>query len=408
MQVLILSQYFYPEQDLKCLPLAREFKSKGFHVEVLTGYPSHPKGKLYKRYKKRLFQKELIEDVKVIRVPLYINHSSSAVKRILNYLSFAFAATFIGIFIIKRPTVIYTYHAPATIALPAIFFKLIYRSKIFYDINDFWPDTIAASGMLNNKMLLKLIGFYCKYSYYFFDHINVVSKGYKEKLLKLGVLENKISIIYNWALLINSTKSDIFQKYKEIFVNNFSIVYAGNIGNAQSLEVVINSVIKLKKEGFNSVKFFLIGNGIEKEYLESLIVKNNLQNDIILPGLIPSENIGEFLEASDVLFLHLKKHPLFEITIPSKLGNYFCMSKPILCGVHGEAAKMVEISKSGLYFEPDNYEDLYSNILTLTNLSKIDLFEMGNNGKMFYDNMISFEIGSNKIMDILIKLDSKH
>ena len=222
MRILLLSQYCFPEPDLKCLPLAIEFQSKGYQVEILTGYPSHPIGKLYEGYKMRLFHSEYIEGIKVIRVPLFIDHSASSIKRILNYISFALSASILGVLSIKKPDIIYVYHAPATIAIPAIFFKLVYGSKIYYDINDYWPDTVSASGMLNNKGLISLIGIYCKYSYYFFDNINVVSKGYKEKLLKLGVSEHKISLIYNWPLAIKSIKSDIFEKYRIFrFCNKF-------------------------------------------------------------------------------------------------------------------------------------------------------------------------------------------
>lgn len=400
MRVLILSQYCYPEPDLKCLPLAKEFKSRGFQVEILTGYPSHPIGKLYDGYRMRISHSEYIEGIKVNRVPLFIDHSTSAIKRILNYVSFALSASLLGVPFVNKPDIIYAYHAPATIAIPAIVFKLIYGSKIFYDINDYWPDTISASGMLNNKALYKLIGLYCKLSYNFFDNINVVSKGYKEKLLELGVPEHKISLIYNWPLSIKSNKSKIFQNYKEMFRKNFSVVYAGNIGKAQSLGIVINTAAKLKKDGINDIKFFLIGAGIERETIEKKIQEENLQNYVILTGVIPSDNVGEFLEAADVLFLHLKGDPLFEITIPSKLGNYFSMSKPILCGVKGEAAEMVEISKSGLCFEPDNHLDLYEKLMAIKQLEKDELREMGKNGKEFFEDKISFKIGSQKIINV--------
>jgi len=403
----MLSQYCHPEPDLKCLPLAIELKSKGFQVEILTGYPSHPIGKLYSGYKMRLKHTEYIKGIRVNRVPLFIDHSTSAIKRILNYVSFALSASLVGVFIIKKPDVIYAYHAPATIAIPAIFFKLIYGSKIFYDINDYWPDTVSASGMINNKVIIMLISIYCKISYKYFDKINVVSKGFKEKLLKIGVPEDKISLIYNWPLEIKSNKSKTFQHYQELFRDNFAIVYAGNIGKAQSLDIILNTASKLKKNGINDIKFFLVGAGVEKETIEKKIKDEKLQDCIIVTGVIPADNVGEFLNAADVLFLHLKDDPLFEITIPSKLGNYFSMSKPILCGVKGEAAEMVKISKSGLCFESDNYLDLYEKLMVIKRLSKDELTEMGKNGKVYFEEKISFEAGAKNIINVFNVLQNR-
>jgi colanic acid biosynthesis glycosyl transferase WcaI len=404
MRILILTQLFSPEPDIKCLPLAKKLLSIGYEVEVLTGYPNYPVGKLYFGYKMSFVFKEYIEGIRVNRVPLYIDHSSSKIKRILNYLSFALSASFFGVFCINKPDIIYVYHAPATIAIPAILFKLIYRSKIFYDINDFWPDTLESSGMVKNKFVLQLVGIYCKFSYYFFDNINVVSKGFKDKLLKSGVPEKKISLIYNWSLPIRSENSELFRKFELIFKENFIIVYAGNIGKAQSLEVIIKAALQLNKNGISSIKFIILGEGIERENMQKQIVNLQLQDAIILTGQISALHVGKFLESADVLLLHLKKDALFEITIPSKLGAYFNTGKPILCGVSGETAELVKDSDSGLCFEPGNHIDLVNKIKSFFALDPIKRINMGTNGKEFYQRTLSFEIGSQKIITIIKSL----
>lgn len=405
MRILILTQFFTPEPDLKCMPLAKAFFSKGYEVEVLTGYPNYPEGKLYSGYKMSFVFTEYIEGIRVNRVPLFVNHSSSATKRVLNYLSFALSASFLGVFRINKPDVIYVYHAPATIAIPAILFKFIFRSKIFYDINDFWPDTLESSGMVKNKFILNLVGFYCKFSYFFFDHINVVSKGFKQKLLKLGVPEKKISVVYNWSLPIKSETSDLFNKYDSIFKNNFTIIYAGNIGKAQSLDVIINAALELKKNGINSIKFFLLGDGIEKNNIQEQIVFLQLQDVVILTGQMSAIYVGKFLESANALLLHLKKDALFEITIPSKLGAYLNIGKPILCGVSGETAELVIEADSGICFEPDNHIDLLNKISRILELDLRKQINMGSNGNEFYHRNLSFKIGSEKIIDIIIKMN---
>lgn len=408
MRVLILSQYCWPEVDHKCLPLAKAVFDAGHEVEILTSYPNRPTGKLYPGYRMRLKYSEYIEGIKVNRVPSYLDHSHSGLKRMVSYLSFAISASFIGVFLIRKPDVIYAYHAPATIAIPATFLKFVYRSKIFYDINDYWPDTVSALGMLKNKFLLKVLAAYCKTTYQFFDVINVVSKGYKKKLLELGVHEKKISLIYNWSLPIDNQKSAFFQKYKDIFDNNFIFLYAGNIGQAQSLGIILDVAIQLRLNEKRGIKFFIAGAGVEAENLQKQVIQNALEEYIYFPGFIPSENVGEFLEAADVLFLHLKREALFEITIPSKLVSYFICRKPVLCGVSGESTEIVQNAGAGVCFEPERSQDLYEKVLEFIKLDKETLDTMGKAGRKVYDNSFSFEKGTSLMINEFSKLTSEY
>ncbi|MEI8060340.1 MAG: glycosyltransferase family 4 protein, partial [Ferruginibacter sp.] len=341
MRILILSQYCFPETDMKSLPLAKKLQSDGYDVEILTGYPNQPTGKLFSGYSIKLFFSEYIDGIKIIRVPLYINHSKSKIRRVLNYLSFSLSASFIGVLMVKKPDIIYTYHGPATVAIPAIILKYIYRSKIFYDINDYWPDTLEATGMITSKYIIRLVALFCMASYYFFDSINVVTCGFKQKLLDLGVPESKITVVYNWSLPMDSQHSNEYEKYEHIFAHNFTIIYAGNIGLAQSLDVLINAAIKLKEAQIDKIKILILGDGTEKNHILHDIKLYDLSKYFCVTGFIPAINVGEYLKSANILLLHLKYNPLFEITLPSKLGSYFSLGKPVLCGVPGESSDIV-------------------------------------------------------------------
>jgi glycosyltransferase involved in cell wall biosynthesis len=381
---------------MKSLPLAKKFQSEGHDVEILTGYPNQPTGKLFPGYSMKLFFSEYIDGVKINRVPLYINHSKSKIKRVMNYLSFLLSACFFGVWMVKKPQIIYTYHGPATIAIPAIFLKYIYRSKIFYDINDYWPDTLEATGMIKSKLVLRLVGVFCRISYKFFDKINAVTNGFKQKLLDLGVPEAKIAVVYNWSLPMDSQHSSEFEKYQSLFENGFTIIYAGNIGLAQSLGVLIDAALKLKESKIGRVKILMLGDGTQKQYLCEEVQKQCLEEYFCFTGFIPALNVGEFLHAADILLLHLKNDPLFEITLPSKLGSYFSLGKPVLCGVPGESSDIVNSINAGLCFSSDDSLDLYNKIVYAMSLGKDELNKMGVNGKRFYDENISFEIGTAK------------
>jgi glycosyltransferase involved in cell wall biosynthesis len=258
--------------------------------------------------------------------------------------------------------------------------------------------------MLKNRFLISLLTQYCNLTYKFFDNINVVSNGYRKKLLDIGVSNKKISLIYNWSLPINNYKSIHFDQYREIFNNYFTIVYAGNIGQAQNLHIILDVVEDFIKNNIQGIKFFIIGSGVEKEFLEKEVSKRGLGDYIIFTGFIPSDNVGQFLENASVLFLHLRKIPLFDITIPSKLVSYFIYSKPILCGVGGESAEIVLESNSGFCFEPENVHDLKKNILKLKEITETEREEMGKSGRNLYDTLFSFEIGTTKIINEVKKL----
>lgn len=392
---------------MKSLPLAKKMQSEGHDVEILTGYPNQPTGRLFPGYSMKLFFSEYIDGIKINRVPLYINHSKSKFKRVMNYLSFVLSACFFGVWMVKKPQIIYTYHGPATIAIPAIFLKYIFRSKIFYDINDYWPDTLEATGMIKNKFILKLVGIFCAISYKFFDNINAVTNGFKQKLLDVGVPEAKISVVYNWSLPMDSQHSNEFEKYRHLFEENFTIIYAGNIGLAQSLGVLIGAAIKLKEARIGRVKILMLGDGTQKQYLCDEVNKYDLHEYFCFTGFIPALNVGEFLQAADILLLHLKNDPLFEITLPSKLGSYFSLGKPVLCGVPGESSDIVNAISSGLCFVSDDPADLFNKIICAMQLEKRELARMGGNGKRFYDENISFEIGTKKFEKIFNRMIGK-
>lgn len=406
MRILILSQYCSPEPDSKKVPFAKKLKELGHEVEILTGFPNYPTGNIFEGYRNKWFMREKIDNVDIIRVPLYADHSNSKLKRIWNYLSFALSALFFGVFMVRKPDVIYVFHAPATIAIPAIFFKFIFRSKILYDINDYWPDSLSASGMLNNKRLIKIVHKYCRITYRFFDHINVVTQGYKLKLIEDGVKPQKISVIYNWPHPYGSEFSKTFETHKHIFESGTTITYAGNIGKAQQLIVLLESfksVLSKNNELFSNVKLIFIGSGVEKEDLKNFANQNDL-NNVYFIDKVPLNELGNFLEATSYHFIHLKKSPLFEITIPSKLYSCLMTSKPIICGVSGETNQIINGSGAGFTFESGNAKELESILIKAHSTADSEKLRMGEAGKRYFEAIFSFESGTEKFNKIFTTL----
>lgn len=156
-RVLLLTQWFDPEPTFKGLVFARALVEKGFDVEVITGFPNYPGGKVYPGYKIKILQKEQIDGVSVVRVPLYPSHDKNKLGRILNYVSFSTSLVLYGLFS-KRPDVIYSYHPPLTVGVASAVIGFFRRVPVVNDIQDMWPDTLSSTGMISNRRVLSVVG----------------------------------------------------------------------------------------------------------------------------------------------------------------------------------------------------------------------------------------------------------
>ena len=325
-RVLLLTQWFDPEPTFKGMVFARELVRQGFEVEVLTGFPNYPGGKVYPGYRIKLLQREVIDGVQVTRVPLYPNHDQSAIKRVLNYVSFAASSLVYGLLMARRADVIYAYHPPLTIGITASLIRLFRRIPVVYDIQDMWPDTLRATGMLNNAHALNVVEAVCQWVYRRVDHIVVLSPGFKRLLMQRGVPETKINVIYNWAdeVALAAPQGQLPANFPS--AEQFRIVFAGNMGKAQALDAVLDAAALLQARG-SRVCFVMLGGGVEVNRLKQRTVDLKLHNVLFLPP-VPMTEVGTLLHAADALLVHLRKDPLFEITIPSKTQAYMTVGKP--------------------------------------------------------------------------------
>lgn len=397
MKVLILCQWCYPEPDLKTLPFAREIKKNGHEVEILTGFPNYPGGKLYPGYDVKFYQKEVIDGITIHRVPLYPSHSQNKIGRILNYLSFALASALWGLFVVKKVDVIYAYHPPATVSFPAIFLKIFKRIPVVYDIQDLWPDTLSATGMIGNPFILKLVGVYCQWSYRLVSHICVLSEGFKRKLMERGIPEKKITVIKNWSLDIEIPQFDIQNFRKNLGWEDKTVVlFAGNIGPAQKLEVILNAAKEVENE---KLFFSFLGDGVSVANLKDTVKKENISNVQFLPR-VGREEVGKYLKAADLLLVHLNKDPLFKITVPSKTQAYLKTGKPILMGVEGDASEIVQDASAGYCFEPENTDSLIEAVKKYSALPDIEKDQLSKNAQDFYERELSLEVGTKKFINL--------
>ncbi len=261
-RILLLTQWFDPEPTFKGMVFARELVRQGFKVEVLTGFPNYPGGKVYPGYSIKPLQREVIDGVQVTRVPLYPNHDQSVIKRVLNYLSFATSSLVYGLFMVRRVNVIYAYHPPLTVGITASLIRLLRRIPVVYDIQDMWPDTLRVTGMINNPRTLHMVAAVCKWVCRRVDHIVVLSPGFKRLVAERGVPDAKVEVIYNWA-----DEAALAAPHGQLPAcfpgpKQFRIVFAGNMGKAQALDAVLDAAALLQASN-SRVCFVLMGGGVE-------------------------------------------------------------------------------------------------------------------------------------------------
>jgi glycosyltransferase involved in cell wall biosynthesis len=400
-RVLFLTQWFDPEPTFKGLIFARALVRQGFEVEVVTGFPNYPGGKVYPGYRVRVIQREEMGGVRVTRVALYPSHDANAIRRILNYVSFAVSSLVYGLFFAKRAQVIYAYHPPLTVGLVAIILRFFRRTPVVYDIQDMWPDTLRATGMVSNERALSVVSWVCNFVYKRVDRIVVLSPGFKDLLIRRGVPDDKIDVIYNWCAeeSVSATKGVLPPDFP---MEGFRLLFAGNLGKAQALDSVIEAAEILARE-VPEARVIFLGGGVEVPRMSSLVAERHLSNVIFLPS-VPMADVGRYLTAADALLVHLKKDPLFKVTIPSKTQAYMAAGKPIIMAVDGDAANLVRGAGCGFVAESENPRSIADAVLALTRMSAEERRNMADMGRNYYSEKLSISAGSSAFAQIFRRL----
>lgn len=397
MRILLITQLFDPENAIKGLSFAKDLVALGHEVEVVTTFPSYPGGKIFPGYKMRLRQVENHGGVRVVRIPSYVAHGRSAIKRLLSYASFSAAAFFYSLFAVKRPDVIYSYYPPMVGGVAGVLLGMIRRRPVIYDVQDLWPEAVVATGMLRNQKIISGIEAVVGWVYRHAAGIVVLSDGYKNALLRKGVPANKIHRIYNWC---DESRIKPVLGGHQAQKSTFDIVYAGNLGSAQALNHVIDAAALLKQQGEGRIRFVFFGDGIDGERLRQQAVALDLDN-VTFRGRVPPEAISAELDAADALLVHLADEPVFAITIPSKTQAYFASGKPVLMAVAGEAADIVTAARAGFAAKPCDAESIASAALELARCKGDRLIEMGLAAKSYYAENMSQKNGVAKVSQVL-------
>ena len=361
MKVLVVSQYFYPE-NFRINDLVLELKKRNHEVTVLTGKPNYPQGEYYSGYSFKGNDNEIWNDVEIIRVPLRAR-KTGAFNLMRNYLSFVWHANKKAKKINKDFDIIYVFEvSPITVALPAIKLKKILNIPVIMNVQDLWPENIVAVTRINNAFIISIVDKLVNYIYKHCDLLLCASPSFVERITKRGIDQSKVKYWPQYSIVSKSNlDSNIFNNGK------FNITFTGNIGEAQGIDIAIQAADKLRNE---NIHWNFIGNGRSKEKMELLVKKLNLESCISFYEFIEENKIPQYLESSDAALLILKPDPIFEMTIPAKLQTYLSCGVPILGCVNGEGKKIIEDAHCGIISQEISVESLVKATKELINLDQ--------------------------------------
>ena len=389
MRIMYLTQWFEPEPNIvKGLAFVRGLEAAGHEVTVVTGFPNYPTGRLYPGYRLRILRRETIDGVRIVRLPLYPSHDASSLRRSLNFLSFFVSALVYCLFRRERFDLAYVYHPPITVGLAAALAGYVRRLPFMLDVQDLWPDSVAATGMAGAGRLIGPLRRLCDFVYARAAAIIVQSEGMRRVLIERDVPAKKVTTVRNWAEA-EFHRPLVDDSLREANAGRFMVVYGGNLGRAQALETVIDAAAILQQRR-DDIEIVLYGDGVEERSLRDLAARSSVTN-LRFAGRISQPAIMSAFAASDALLLHLADDPLFAITIPSKTQFYLAMGRPIVAGVVGEAAELLRDSGAALVVPPGDAAALAAAIGDLADMPRERREVMGAEGPRFYRGRLSFD-----------------
>lgn len=383
MRILLISQYFWPE-NFRINDLCIGLQKRGHKITVLTGKPNYPNGKYFKGYKLLNKKIEYWNNIKIYRSNIILRGNGKGINLFLNYISFVFTATMKLFFINEKFDKILIYApSPITVAIPGIFAKKIFKIKSYLWVHDLWPESIKSAGGIESRFILESINNLTKWIYTKIDFILIQSNGFRSYLNKQLVNDNKIIYYPYYAEEFYKIEKPE-NKYREQLPKGFNLIFAGNIGEGQSFPILLKaaSIIKEKKYKINWIIF---GDGRLKEFVKDQIKKYNLQENFILKDSLPAIEMPKYFSCADALLVSLKKNEIFSITIPGKLQSYLACGRPIIGSLDGIGAEIILNSGSGLVGKADSPDELVIAILKFYHLPELEKIEMGQNARKYYE-----------------------
>lgn len=406
MKICIFTNHFFPE-DFKVNDIAFELAKLGHEITVLTAIPDYPKGKFFDGYSLFRRRREVVNGVNVIRLPIIPRGKGGAIRLVLNYLSYYFCLsvfTFFHGLKNKYDRIFVHLTSPFFIGVCARKLSKRQRIPLLFWVLDLWPESLISAGGISNPLIIKPQIRMVQKVYDQCSKILISSKGFEKSICEKGDYKEKLIYFPNWAEDVKGecpadfdiNKLEPFASKKE---DDFILLFAGNIGEAQNLDAVLKAATLLKEK--KNIKFVFVGDGRRKEVLEQFAKENNLQETVFFLGRYPITTMPVFMNAADVLMFSLKDELCFNLTVPAKVQFYMSQGKTIIAMINGDGAELVREANCGISVSAGNFEAFADAIVTLSEMSMEELKRLGYSGKKFYDINFSKQKRINQLNKLL-------
>lgn len=369
MHILFLTDNFPPEVNAPATRThehAREWVKAGHKVTVITCTPNFPKGRVFDGYKNRLWQREHIDGIDVVRVWSFIATNEGFFLRTLDYVSYMAAAIVAAPFVARVDVVIATSPQFFT-AVAGYLISQLKRAPFVFELRDLWPESIRAVGAMRSERLLSALERVELFLYHRASAIVSVTHAFRANIVSRGVDPEKVYVVTNGADMSRFKPTPRNEQLASSLGLDDCFVagYVGTHGLAHALGTLLDAADLLRRNAHSRIRILLLGDGAEKEALKSRARNMGLDN-VVFVDTVPKDEVARYWSLLDASIIHLRDTALFETVIPSKLFEAMAMGIPVLHGVRGESARIVEESRAGLLFEPENPSDLCDRLMALS------------------------------------------
>lgn len=399
MRVLLVSQYFWPE-DFRINDVVVGLLARGIQVDVLTGKPNYPEGKIASGYRIWGCQHESWTGAEVFRVPLYPRGHGGALRLAANYLSFAFFGSVLGPWLLRRRSydVIFVYGpSPILLAIPAVVMSWIKRRPVILWVQDLWPESLEATGYVKSRWILQAVGSMVRWIYRQTDLLLVQSKAF---IAPVATMAPGKQVIY----YPNSVDS-MFARPADPKVElptvpqleaGFSVLFAGNVGAAQDMDVIVDAAELLAEHA--DIQFVVLGQGSRSDWMREELGARGLGN-VHLAGRFPVNTMPGLMQKADVLLVTLADKPIFAQTVPNKVQAYLASGRPIIACLNGEGARLVQDAGAGISVAAGDAVSLAEAILNLYRMTEAERDDLGANARRYYLEYFEHD----RLVDVLME-----
>ena len=389
-RILVVSQYFWPEA-FRINEITKTLVEQGHHVDVLTGQPNYPEGIIHTGYRAwSCGQEDFHLGVTVSRVPLIPRGKNSKVRLAINYLSFIVFGSLFGPWVQRGRSydVIFVYGlSPLLLALPGLLLGWIKKVPVVIWVQDLWPQSLSATGYVRNRFILGAVERVVRFIYRYADLLLVQSRAFVELVRQLA---DGTPIKYYPNSVDGSFINPSMEKNLDVFGLDalFSVMFTGNIGFAQAVDVIVDAATLLKE--YQDIHFIVLGDGSRREWMLQQAKQRGLVT-LHLPGRFPIETMPGFMQKASVLLVTLADCEIFAATVPNKIQAYMAVGQPIIACMNGEGAQLVTEAQAGLSVSAEDGDGLAQAILALYRMSLQERNRMGTNAQAYYRDNFNHE-----------------